>query len=160
MAGFGDSGGGMSKKKKGKNSKPNKSPILKPKAQWDRYGSLKKSTGVRATARVANDGQDSGEWYEVGRVKSEGDEYTEIAVALQRGIIAEHAKRLYPLQVSAILMDMMNDFVNFMCSISARCNIMICTSTSTIGVIISISSSTLSYVHNRHNCHSFFPRIK
>ena len=93
----------MSKNKKGKKSKPtNTSPILKPKAQWDRYGSLKKSTGVRAAARVVNDGQDAGQWYEVGRVKSEGDEFTEIAIVLQRGIIAEHAKRLYPLQVSFI----------------------------------------------------------
>ena len=107
MAGFGASsgGGGMSKKKKGKTSKPtknNNSPILKPKSQWDRYGSLKKATAVRVAARVANDGQNAGEWYEIGRIKSEGDEFAEAAVALQRGIIAEHAKRLHPLQVSFI----------------------------------------------------------
>lgn len=35
----------------------------------------------------------------MGRVKSEGDEFTEVAVAMQRGLIVEHAKRLLPLQV-------------------------------------------------------------
>ena len=51
--------------------------------------------------RVVNDSTDEVQpWYEVGRIKSEGDAFTEIAVTLQRGIIAEHAKRLYPLQVS------------------------------------------------------------
>ena len=44
-------------------------------------------------------GDEKGEWLEVGRVKSEGDEFTEVAVAMQRGLIAEHAKRLLPLQV-------------------------------------------------------------
>ena len=48
--------------------------------------------------RVVN-GEEKGEWLEVGRVKSEGDEFTEVAVAMQRGLIAEHAKRLLPLQV-------------------------------------------------------------
>ena len=48
--------------------------------------------------RVVN-GDEKGEWLEVGRVKSEGDEFTEVAVAMQRGLIAEHAKRLLPLQV-------------------------------------------------------------
>ena len=43
--------------------------------------------------RVVN-GEVKGEWLEVGRVKSEGDEFTEVAVAMQRGLIAEHAKRL------------------------------------------------------------------
>lgn len=37
---------------------------------------------------------------EVGRVKSENDEYTEVAIARQRALIAEHAKRLYLVQVS------------------------------------------------------------
>lgn len=95
----------MSKKKNGKTSKPtknNNSPVLKAKSQWDRYISLKKSISVRVAARVANDGQDVGEWFEIGSVKSEGDEFTEAAVAFQRGIIAEHAKRLHPLQVSFI----------------------------------------------------------
>jgi len=48
--------------------------------------------------RVVN-GEERSEWLKVGRVKSEGDEFTELAVAMQRGIIAEHAKRLLPLQV-------------------------------------------------------------
>ena len=104
MAGFGG-GGGMSKKK-GKPANTNATAILKPKAQWDRYGNLKKDNGIRVATRVVTDDPDGdgdgavGEWYEVGRIKSEGDAFTEIAVTLQRGIIAEHAKRLYPLLVS------------------------------------------------------------
>jgi len=104
MAGFGG-GGGMSKKKKGKPSNTGTTPILKPKTQWDRYGNLKKDNGVRVATRVVTDTADDvpdevQPWYEVGRIKSEGDAFTEIALTLQRGIIAEHAKRLYPLQVS------------------------------------------------------------
>ena len=107
MAGFGG-GGGMSKKKaKPANTKTNATAILKPKAQWDRYGNLKKDNGIRVATRVVTDDPDGdgavGEWYEVGRIKSEGDAFTEIAVTLQRGIIAEHAKRLYPLLVSLLL---------------------------------------------------------
>lgn len=37
---------------------------------------------------------------EVGRVKSENDEYAEVAIARQRALIAEHAKRLYLVQVN------------------------------------------------------------
>lgn len=97
MAGFG--GGGAAKGMGGKKKKGAKkvAPVLKPKAQWDRYGSLKKSTPFRVATRVANDGEDVSEWFEVGKIKSEDDATTEAAVALQRGLIAEHAKRLYPL---------------------------------------------------------------
>ena len=44
---------------------------------------------------------DNDDWLEVGRIKSKGNAYTEIAVARQRAIIADHARRLFPLQVSA-----------------------------------------------------------
>mmetsp|Transcript_12275 Transcript_12275/g.17900 ORF Transcript_12275/g.17900 Transcript_12275/m.17900 type:complete len:218 (-) Transcript_12275:188-841(-) len=98
MAGFG--GGGGSSKKKGGNKK-NKSkakPLnVKPKSQWDKYKSLKEATSVKVAARAVTEGND-GEWYEVGKVKSEEDKLTELAVFMQRGIITSHAKRMYPLQ--------------------------------------------------------------
>mmetsp|Transcript_29532 Transcript_29532/g.45078 ORF Transcript_29532/g.45078 Transcript_29532/m.45078 type:complete len:241 (+) Transcript_29532:90-812(+) len=108
-AGFGGGGGGgMSSKKKGgkksKNASSSSAGIkLKPKPQWDRYGKeLKKATATVVAVRVANDGtDDKGDWYEVGRIKSEDNQFTDIAVAMQRGIIAEHAKRLFPLQFTA-----------------------------------------------------------
>lgn len=98
MAGF---GGGSSKKTGGKKGK-GKGPVtqkLKPKSQWDKYKRFKKSSSVKVAVRVAADAEsDAGDWYEVGKIKSDGDEFTELAVVLQRGIIAEHAKRLEPLQ--------------------------------------------------------------
>jgi hypothetical protein len=89
-AGFG--GPKNDKKKKDKELK------LKPKQQWDRYTNLKKATMVRVAVRV--EGEEDAEWLEVGRVRSNDDNYTEIAVAKQRVLIAEHARRLFPLQVS------------------------------------------------------------
>ena len=87
MAGFG--GGGSGGKKKKKNNKKKAAPLsLKPKQQWDRYANLKASKAFKVAVRVINDSND-GEWYETGKVKSENDESTEIAVAMQRGIIAE-----------------------------------------------------------------------
>jgi hypothetical protein len=95
MAGFGSSS--SSKKKKGSD---NSSVKLKPKAQWDKYMSLKKSQSVQVSVRVVQSNSDqNGEWLQVGRVKSENDEYTEAAIVMQRGIIAEHARRLYPLKI-------------------------------------------------------------
>ena len=88
-AGFG--GPKNDKKKKDKELK------LKPKQQWDRYTNLKKATMVRVAVRV--EGEEDAEWLEVGRVRSKDDNYTEIAVARQRVLIAEHARRLFPLQV-------------------------------------------------------------
>ena len=86
MAGF---GGGASKKggKKGKNK--GAAQKLKPKSQWDKYLKMKKASSVKVAVRVSNEGSDAGEWYEVGKVKSENDEFTELAVVLQRGIIAD-----------------------------------------------------------------------
>lgn len=80
------------------NKKTKKEAKLKPKAQWDRYTDvLKKEPIVRVA--VQKDGDD--EWLEVGRVRSKDNAFTEIAVAKQRALIAAHAHRLYPLQVSA-----------------------------------------------------------
>jgi hypothetical protein len=94
MAGFGGGGGmGASKKKGKKGNKTSKTVVLKPKAQWDRYAALKKASAVKVAVRVANEGGDAGEWYEVGKVKSEGDEFTEIALMVQRGVIAEVSAR-------------------------------------------------------------------
>lgn len=101
MAGFG--GGGSSKKqgKKGGASGP-KVPKLKAKAQWDRYADLKQCKKVTVGVRIKSDDDSSAnEWMEVGRVRSEGDEHTEVAVARQRALIAEHSKRLYPVQIPA-----------------------------------------------------------
>lgn len=96
MAGFGG-GGGSSKKKGGNKKNKSKAKPLKPKSQWDKYKSLKEATSVKVAARSVTEGND-GEWYEVGKVKSEEDKLTELAVFMQRGIITEHAKRMHPLQ--------------------------------------------------------------
>lgn len=106
MAGFGGGGGGTSSKKGGSKKNKKKSAAggggdggikLKPKGQWDKYKSLKDATIVKVAARAVTDSND-GDWFEVGKIKSEGNAFTEIAVILQRGLIAEHAKRLHPLQ--------------------------------------------------------------
>jgi hypothetical protein len=103
MAGFG--GGGSSSKggkktKKNKNKKNKSAPItLKPKQQWDRFANLKSATAFKVAVRVLNDDNEDNEWYEAGKVKSQNDESTEIAAMVQRGIIAEHSKRLYPLKI-------------------------------------------------------------
>lgn len=89
MAGFG--GGASSKKQK---KKGGALPKLKPKSQWDRYNDLKGSTKVTVGVRIK--GED--EWMEVGLVRSL-DENTEVAIARQRALIAEHSKRLYVVQI-------------------------------------------------------------
>lgn len=93
-------GGGKKSSGKKKGKKAGALPVkLKAKTQWDRYGDdLKGQTIFRVAVRVVN-GDDKGEWLEIGRVKSEGDKWTQVAVAMQRGLIAEHAKRALPFQV-------------------------------------------------------------
>jgi len=73
---------------------------IKPKGQWDRYTSMDNKTAppVRVAVRILNEADD-GEWVEVGYVKSQDNLFTEAAVARQRALIAEHAKRLYPLKI-------------------------------------------------------------
>jgi hypothetical protein len=80
-----DSAGAGKNKRKGQSNKP---PSLKPKQQWDRYAEFKKEDKVRVAVRCRGEGE-SEEWLEVGRVKSKGNEYTEVAVAVQRALIAE-----------------------------------------------------------------------
>jgi len=93
MAGFGA--------KKGTGGK-NKMKTLKPKQQWDRYGEYaKKSKNVEVGVRVL--GEDEAEWLSVGFVntKENKDGGLSLAVSRQRSIIADHAKRLHPLSISA-----------------------------------------------------------
>lgn len=73
---------------------------LKPKAQWDRYLEMKKSTPIYVAVRVVRTTGTS-DWLEVGFIKSEDDSHTVIAVVAQRALIADHAKRLYPLLISS-----------------------------------------------------------
>eukprot|EP00566_Odontella_aurita_P021221 CAMPEP_0113563128 /NCGR_PEP_ID=MMETSP0015_2-20120614/20897_1 /TAXON_ID=2838 /ORGANISM="Odontella" /LENGTH=222 /DNA_ID=CAMNT_0000465075 /DNA_START=83 /DNA_END=752 /DNA_ORIENTATION=- /assembly_acc=CAM_ASM_000160 len=96
MAGFGGIGSGGKKKKKGNKNKAAVVPQkLKAKTQWDRYCvDLKKSESYSVAVRVTG-GDEGGEWVKVGKVKSDGVA-AEVAVILQRGIIAEHSKRLRP----------------------------------------------------------------
>ena len=91
MAGFGGGGSAPS----------SKLPKLKAKSQWDRYADLKQCKKVTVGVRIRGDaeGGAAGEWMEVGRVRSEDDGNTEVAVARQRALIAEHSKRLYPVQI-------------------------------------------------------------
>jgi len=86
-AGFG--GGAASSKKKQETK-------LKPKQQWDRYVDLKQEERVAVGVQI--DGTD--EWLDCGWVKSQGSKYTSDAVFKQRVLIAEHAKRLFPVQLS------------------------------------------------------------
>ncbi|KAL3811413.1 hypothetical protein ACHAXA_005314 [Cyclostephanos tholiformis] len=96
MAGFG--GGGSPSSSKGGGA--SKLPKLKAKSQWDRYANLKSCKKVTVGVRIKNDGVNGGgEWMEVGRVRSEDDMHTDAAVARQRALIAEHSKRLYPVQI-------------------------------------------------------------
>jgi len=107
LAGFGGAAKSSSSSKKGNKKKTgggggaSATPLkLKPKAQWTKFKSLTNESSVTVAMRVvAKEGSDDvGQWFDVGMIKSEGDEFTEVAVALQKGIITEHARRLHPLQ--------------------------------------------------------------
>jgi len=106
-------GGGDKKGKDKRNKKAlssQRSDVkLKPKAQWDRFLDMKRgATRIRVAVKSINNndndgtppGNVDGEWLEVGHIKSVDDAYTAMAVARQRALIAEHAKRLFPLQIS------------------------------------------------------------
>jgi len=107
-AGFGGGGTGVSNiknnKKKNKINKTDKNK-LKPKQQWDRYLEFKHEPKIPVAVQIIaadSDGAGSGngEWFNVGCVKSQGSKYTSQAVFRQRAIIAEHAKRLHPIQLA------------------------------------------------------------
>ncbi len=92
MAGFGGGGGGMGSSKNNKNKKGAASvPKLKAKAQWDRYADLKQCSKVLVGVKLSGDGE--GDWLEVGKVRSQNDEYTLIAIARQRALIAGKLKK-------------------------------------------------------------------
>jgi hypothetical protein len=93
---------GFGKAAASSNSNASKAPLkLKPKAQWDRFLDMKKWTPIPVAVRVVRTDGTSSDWLEVGKVKSEEDALTEMAVVIQRALLADHAKRLYPLQISA-----------------------------------------------------------
>ena len=98
MAGFGGGGGGAASKKNKKAAKP--LPKLKAKTQWDRYADLKQCKKIIVGVKLLSSSDDA-EWLEVGKVRSENDEHTLVAIARQRALIADHAKRLYPVKVPA-----------------------------------------------------------
>jgi hypothetical protein len=75
-----------------------KTKDLKPKQQWDRYSALKTAEAIAVAVRVV-DSTPANEWMQVGFVRSKGNVYTGEAVTRQRLLIAEHARRLYPLKV-------------------------------------------------------------
>jgi hypothetical protein len=74
---------------------------LKAKIQWDRYLELKQEAtsyivGVKIVAEVGNDS----DWLAVGQVRCRDESLLAAAVARQRGLLADHAKRLFPLKVT------------------------------------------------------------
>lgn len=95
MAGFG--GTSAKGKKIGKQVGKVKNIKLKSNTQWDRYVDvLTESTSYPVAVRTVTSDGVASDWYEVGRVRSGGDVTTAVAVAVQRGLIVEHAKRLVP----------------------------------------------------------------
>jgi hypothetical protein len=74
---------------------------LKAKTQWDRFLDLKQEAtsyivGVKIVADVGNDS----DWLVVGQVRCRDESLLAAAVARQRGLLADHAKRLFPLKVT------------------------------------------------------------
>jgi len=82
---------------------------LKPKKQWNSYLSdgFKNVPKVTVGVRMISDDDDDNDidrdtansWMSVGFVKSVDGKYTSYALLRQRALIADHAKRLYPLQI-------------------------------------------------------------
>jgi len=99
MAGF---GGASTKKGNKKNKKDVNLKVLKPKQQWDRYTSdaLKGFDCIPVAVRVVRTKHEC-TWLEVGAIKSKENAYTEAAVIRHRVLIADHARRMFPLQVLA-----------------------------------------------------------
>lgn len=106
MAGFGADSSSKKQDKKGGSGNASKQlvPKLRAKSQWDRYLDMKLCKKVTVGVRIKGDDDDvdedsTNDWVEVGRVRSEGDDHFEVAVARQRALIAEHSKRLYPVKI-------------------------------------------------------------
>eukprot|EP00540_Astrosyne_radiata_P014883 CAMPEP_0116861618 /NCGR_PEP_ID=MMETSP0418-20121206/23137_1 /TAXON_ID=1158023 /ORGANISM="Astrosyne radiata, Strain 13vi08-1A" /LENGTH=202 /DNA_ID=CAMNT_0004496289 /DNA_START=687 /DNA_END=1295 /DNA_ORIENTATION=+ len=82
---------------------------LKARKQWNRYLDMKEEKEIRVAVRKLNkDGTSDpdGEWLEVGRVKSKDNEFTAMAVARQKEIIADHAQRLFTTVSFRAVLDM------------------------------------------------------
>lgn len=99
FAGFGNTN------KKSIAAKKSTGAVLKPKAQWDRFLDLKQdgSSSCHNTLRVAVRKMGTEEWLEAGRVRAKDDSLEGLiaAVTVQRSLIAEHAKRLFPLRIQS-----------------------------------------------------------
>jgi hypothetical protein len=95
MAGFGAAASSSS-------SSGDSASKLKPKGQWDRYLDLKQATShtVGVKAASAEESDNDGDWLVVGQVRCRDETLLTAAVARQRGLIADHAKRLFPLKVT------------------------------------------------------------
>ena len=91
LAGFGSSKSNGKGKAKGKSKSTDGK--LKPKQQWDRYLDMKRSQKKAVAVRI----EGTEEWIEVGKVKSNEDMYTELAVARQRALIAEVSTHYFTL---------------------------------------------------------------
>eukprot|EP00587_Corethron_hystrix_P010227 CAMPEP_0113311250 /NCGR_PEP_ID=MMETSP0010_2-20120614/8558_1 /TAXON_ID=216773 ORGANISM="Corethron hystrix, Strain 308" /NCGR_SAMPLE_ID=MMETSP0010_2 /ASSEMBLY_ACC=CAM_ASM_000155 /LENGTH=230 /DNA_ID=CAMNT_0000166843 /DNA_START=77 /DNA_END=766 /DNA_ORIENTATION=+ /assembly_acc=CAM_ASM_000155 len=96
-AGFGGGGSSLSKKNKNKATDGKKGSPLKPKQQWNRYIKMEKEAEITVGVKLVD--EDNDEWLAVGKIRSRESKYTTKAVFRQRSLIAEHAKRMYPLQV-------------------------------------------------------------
>jgi hypothetical protein len=81
---------------------------MKPKKQWDRYsGDLKGCERVRVAVKVVDRSSSAEEeeaaatmeWMEVGTVRSKDDAFTEAAVIRQKALIADHSRRVFPVQI-------------------------------------------------------------
>ena len=96
MAGFGGGGSSSTNKKKSTANSSSKPTKLKPRQQWDRFLALKTATPIRVAVQTSTH---SDKWYAVGEVKSKDDQYTEYAIIRQRVLMAEHARRLFPVQI-------------------------------------------------------------
>ena len=82
----------------------NENVKLKPKQQWDRYLALKDAESFQVAVCVEREESKSPtatepKWLRVGNVRSKDNAHTEAAVFRQRSLIADHARRLFPLQV-------------------------------------------------------------
>ena len=102
MSGFGASSSSS------KNDKKKTDTKLKPKQQWDRYTDLKGCESIVVAVKVVNSTssvterpEDKVEWFQVGTIRSKDNAFTEAAVVKQRLLIAEHSRRLFPLQIFA-----------------------------------------------------------
>eukprot|EP00545_Synedropsis_sp_CCMP1620_P008360 CAMPEP_0119003676 /NCGR_PEP_ID=MMETSP1176-20130426/707_1 /TAXON_ID=265551 /ORGANISM="Synedropsis recta cf, Strain CCMP1620" /LENGTH=222 /DNA_ID=CAMNT_0006955297 /DNA_START=52 /DNA_END=720 /DNA_ORIENTATION=+ len=102
MAGF----GAGAPKKGGKKGTKKRDIKLKATRQWKQYIALPLSERIRVAVRVVESTAPTGAdndvcWFEVGAVKSKEDAHTEAAVIRHRLVMADHARRMFPLKILA-----------------------------------------------------------